>query len=565
MNDMRKLLESVRRIEEDNIFEGEQKRLRTETGTATLMPDGTMVVNNSGYKQRLTVEQVRAAWSGAERLPLDPETLAELRDEGFSEEDIEDSQATYDDDYGWYDFGEELHVIPDAEDFGLRESAEEYTPELEDDAEIIADFVVKLQRRGLEPAQIVSIVKIKFGPNAAKEVSDDFEDAGDLEDWNNASFTEDVVQGPWKAKEELSENDIQIIDYLIDVIDSSGNLISASSAIANSLKGDVDAAKKIEATVDRFVNAKPDHSYAKKLTNTMRALRHALDYSDFGDWNESLDEARSGFTRYKNEVLKALNLKGTFTDAVAGGYRVKLWVPRSQAAKKRDMAEIRQKLDDLGYTDVRVEMRGFSDWGVKAWLCLIVPMSYDNPVNEAWGGGPVNVPKFDTEEEAERFVSSLGPDDTVENDVVNPETGEVLFEPGQTKRTMYSGQYKDEQGRRDAIEPWVPTISAGRTIEDAYDCLISLRHGDFYHVVWKNIADLVDEPDRWMDKDYDVDYEVPYLIKRKDGEKLTLDDRDNFKELERAVLRASTMQNVGIQYMGASNEGTVARFMPTFN
>ena len=78
-----------------------EKKVDTETGWANLNPDGSMVLNNSGYKQRLSPEEVHAVWSGKRRLP----------GQGLTNT----TKARFDGEY--WDFGEELHVIPPKEEF----------------------------------------------------------------------------------------------------------------------------------------------------------------------------------------------------------------------------------------------------------------------------------------------------------------------------------------------------------------------------------------------------------------------------------------------------------------
>lgn len=91
------------------------KTVHTETGTATLKPNGTMLLNNSGYRQLLTKAQVQAAWSGADKLPLSPAYAQEMRDDGETETEIAAAGPYWDGDY--WDFGDESHIIPDQDEF----------------------------------------------------------------------------------------------------------------------------------------------------------------------------------------------------------------------------------------------------------------------------------------------------------------------------------------------------------------------------------------------------------------------------------------------------------------
>lgn len=92
------------------LIETVSRTIETETGTATLNLNGSMTLDNSGYIQVLSPEQVAAAWNGASKLPLSSEVRAELEAEGISPEMMEHSRPFYDGEY--WDFGDEQHVIP---------------------------------------------------------------------------------------------------------------------------------------------------------------------------------------------------------------------------------------------------------------------------------------------------------------------------------------------------------------------------------------------------------------------------------------------------------------------
>lgn len=184
-----------------------------------------------------------------------------------------------------------------------------------------------------------------------------------------------------------------------------------------------------------------------------------------------------------------------------------------------------------------------------------------------------------TRERAEEFVKSLGIDDTVSHDVVDPESGELLFQVGTTKRTeIKKGNYQklnhaDFTRGAKLREPEAPIMHGGwdgekdfeKAQDTAWELLNDLRDSDFYHVVWRPVGDVdMDTGDEDAFQDYDTEYEVPVAIKRKDGKKLDSDDHDNMREIVRAVKNGSTMQNTGVQYVGMSGNGTVARFVPSF-
>lgn len=178
-----------------------------------------------------------------------------------------------------------------------------------------------------------------------------------------------------------------------------------------------------------------------------------------------------------------------------------------------------------------------------------------------------------TSDDAEEFMRDLDIDDEVSDDVVDPETGELLFQPGQTKREEMKKGAHVILNRDDFVADAKlsqPILHSGfntnfEVAQDAaYELLAELRDSDFYNIVWRNVTELIDDPDT-MGDDYDIDADVPVILKRKDGQRLDSDDHDNIKEIVHAVRNASTMQNVGIMYMGSTNGGTTARFTPTFH
>ncbi len=92
--------------------------IETDTGTATLHPDGSMRVNNSGYTQELTPKMVQQAWSRAKFLDVHPDIIEDMKMdyEGVElEQEIEEMRPFWTGEF--YDFGEEAHTIPDREEF----------------------------------------------------------------------------------------------------------------------------------------------------------------------------------------------------------------------------------------------------------------------------------------------------------------------------------------------------------------------------------------------------------------------------------------------------------------
>ena len=193
-----------------------------------------------------------------------------------------------------------------------------------------------------------------------------------------------------------------------------------------------------------------------------------------------------------------------------------------------------------------------------------------------------------TSEDAARFLADLGPDDDVSHDVVDPETGELLDwptaglnrdEPGEAEWRAQFGGTKRERGKADYAKAQAnksdydlsPTLYVNtrggfdETQESAWELLNELRNSDFYNVVWSEAGTVdMDTGDEDAFADYDTEYEVPVAIKRKDGKKFTDDDHDNMREIVKAAKLGSTMQNTGIHYVGMTNGGTVARFSPSF-
>jgi hypothetical protein len=221
-----------------------------------------------------------------------------------------------------------------------------------------------------------------------------------------------------------------------------------------------------------------------------------------------------------------------------------------------------------------------SEWGHDQLEVVEDPFSefmLDNPfesLEEAKGKG-VNVPPegFASSEEAEKFIHDLGPDDEVDDYVVDPETGEVLFEPFMTKRGVGMDQFKSARDRVEKMGTWVPSIYGANNQDDAWEELGDLRYGNssaakFYNIVWRNLGDLLGSPkdlgsdaEEWEELDYDTGYDVPVAIKRKDGKKMQEEDYDNFRELASLVKHATG--NISLSMMGTTDKGTVARFTPT--
>jgi len=187
-----------------------------------------------------------------------------------------------------------------------------------------------------------------------------------------------------------------------------------------------------------------------------------------------------------------------------------------------------------------------------------------------------------TSRDAERFIADLAPDDSVDTEVIDPESGEVLDWPTQdTRRAQDDAEYeKNKRGREEAElpdYPFTPYIPGGKSaapgqvqsfdgMDRAQDDLGRLKYDgqitDFYDIQWKNIEDLVDDPQQYYDGDYDIGWDMPVVIRRQDGQKFGDEDHANFRRLS-SLFRTATY-NIGLGYAGGSEQGTAAHFYPMF-
>ena len=137
----------------------------------------------------------------------------------------------------------------------------------------------------------------------------------------------------------------------------------------------------------------------------------------------------------------------------------------------------------------------------------------------------LRVPRFKNEKQVYAFLKSLGPDDAVKDDVVHPETGEVLFEPGETKREI--AKKKARKDRKDE-KLWIDTDGPMLLpIRGSGDWDGEIEFLNFYRVIMKSISDEVEDPEQMMAGDYDVSYEYPKYIKRKDSKPFNENDKEN--------------------------------------
>jgi hypothetical protein len=93
--------------------------IETDTGRAVLSPDYSMFLDNKGYTQYLTPDQVLYAWGGGGQLPLSDDDIRDMKMDGIPMHDM-DRYAPKLHGKHW-EFGDgEYHTIPSANEFGLK-------------------------------------------------------------------------------------------------------------------------------------------------------------------------------------------------------------------------------------------------------------------------------------------------------------------------------------------------------------------------------------------------------------------------------------------------------------
>lgn len=138
----------------------------------------------------------------------------------------------------------------------------------------------------------------------------------------------------------------------------------------------------------------------------------------------------------------------------------------------------------------------------------------------------VKVPKFKTKEEVIQFIKGLGLDDTPMEDVVDPEFGEVLMEPGQTKRARLKRKAKSSNEPEGLWDLEVGQFRNPKHWVDLYDN----DFNDFYNIVTKSVKDVIDNPEEMENADYDIYALMPTAISRKDGKPFTSTDLYNIEQ-----------------------------------
>lgn len=170
--------------------------------------------------------------------------------------------------------------------------------------------------------------------------------------------------------------------------------------------------------------------------------------------------------------------------------------------------------------------------------------------------------------DAERFINELDPMDTPDTEVVDPESGEVLDWPDRKTRRK---QENDEMEKILANEPvfdepedLTPTFVPPRNQDQVWDLMQNLRDSEFYNTVWQSVSELVDNPEELKSLDYDVEFDMPVSISRKDGQALTDKDISNFKIIAKYSKYMSPMHNISFMLAGRNKENTAVEFTPIF-
>ncbi len=172
--------------------------------------------------------------------------------------------------------------------------------------------------------------------------------------------------------------------------------------------------------------------------------------------------------------------------------------------------------------------------------------------------------------DAEEFIDSLGPEDSPDTEVIDPDSGDVLDWPDTATRRDQEERAERERQDREEEEAWDTPMLYSFDLKphglEAWDRIEQFRFNseftDHYDVEWNNIENLVDNPEQYYEGDYDIGVDIPVRISRKDGKKFDKQDRENFKQLYK-IFKLATY-NISVAFAGSSDDGTVAHFYPTF-
>ena len=116
---------------------------------------------------------------------------------------------------------------------------------------------------------------------------------------------------------------------------------------------------------------------------------------------------------------------------------------------------------------------------------------------------------FPNKEKAINFIKNLEQDDTPVYNIVDGETGEIFMEPGQTKRKQEKQWKKYEKNMYKLIY--------GDEEEFVYDSRYDVID-NFYTILRKDLDHGMSkkEKEKMRQADYDLSYNVPVKISRKD-------------------------------------------------
>lgn len=152
------------------------------------------------------------------------------------------------------------------------------------------------------------------------------------------------------------------------------------------------------------------------------------------------------------------------------------------------------------------------------------------------------------------FINQLGIDDTPKYDVVDPTTGEVLLLAGETKRKKFKDEWKRSDRFKRSETPWLIDFPRDEG-----------KFERFYNIVWKSLEDMVDDPEMFYAGDYDVSYDIPRIIKRKDRNPFNEDDVENIEKYVDYYQRKVLPRNIELMlHYEGSGYGKYATTDPMF-
>ncbi len=117
-------------------------------------------------------------------------------------------------------------------------------------------------------------------------------------------------------------------------------------------------------------------------------------------------------------------------------------------------------------------------------------------------------------------------DSKFKNDLIDPETGEVLLDQGATKKKAIKdrGKFLDALRTRMTKDEYeelkVPVFYNEKNLKD---------FESFYNIAYSVVSKKLDHPKEMKDAGYDIESKMPSIIKRKDNYKLTSSDKDTIE------------------------------------